>query len=180
MRMIMIVGLLGLSCFAFSTPNAPTPSEFEQLLELDYKTFDQTLPSGGWRGIVDDFDAARLLDAYYVQHYTTLLPYQRRVIVWHAGQMYATANLSKIAITRFTKAYSSDEEANDQFRWNAYVRGSIAFLEHNRADLQNAFDEMNAADPSVGNVNRDVLKGFMNCFGKSYAEAYGSCRPQGF
>jgi hypothetical protein len=156
-----------------ATPGAPTPIEFQALMKLDYNSFDQTLPDGGSRAILDHVDAGKTLDAYLVHNFDSLLEWQRVAITWHAGQAYAKADLTELGIARFKKSYAKDKPADDKSKWNAYVRGSIAFLEHNEAELKQARDEVVNADAK--NVNGKVLDGFLRCFTKTYREAY-QCR----
>ncbi len=162
---------------AYAPPASPTPAEFRALMKLDYISFDQTLPNGGWRGIQDSFEAAKVLDAYNLQNSDVMSESEVRVIFWHAGQSYAMADITEVAIARFQSAYNPKESSADTFKWNAYVRGSIAFLKRDRKTLQAARDEMYAADPSDENRNRVVLDAFLRCFNKTYREAYSAdCR----
>lgn len=161
---------------AYGTPNSPTPSEFQALLKLDYRAFDQNLPDGGWRAILDDVEAGKVLDSYSIQNSENLKPWQARTILWHAGQAYAMANLTDVALARFRKSYDPDVKPNDTFKWNSYVKGSIAFLEQDIKGLIEARDEMRAANPSSPNLK--ILEAFVRCFKKSYKEAYNpNCEP---
>jgi hypothetical protein len=172
MKSLVIATALVLSQSVHATPNQPTPLEFQALMALDYQAFDQTPPDGGWRGIVDNVDAGKTLDAYRVHHLDTLVDWQARVITWHAGQVYAMADLKELGVARFKKSFNPAEPADDQFKWNAYVRGSIAFLEKDKATLIKARDEVLKADPE--NVNGKLLAAFVRCFDKSYKEAYST------
>ncbi len=161
-----------------ASPGAPDPSEFQALMKLDYVAFDQTLPNGGWRAIVDKVEAGKVLDAYHVHNLDTLAPWQARVIYWHAGQVYAMADLNDLGIARFEKSYNPAEKSDEKSKWNAYVRGTIAFLKHDRSILQAARDEMYSADPSDENINRKVLDSLLRCFNKPYRDAYDpDCKP---
>ena len=100
-----------------------------------------------------------------------------RIINWHAGQSYALGDLTDLAVSRFSRSYNPDEAASATFKWNAYVRGSIAFLIKDRSELQAARDEMYSANPSLDNINAKILDGLLACFDKSYSDAYGNCRP---
>jgi hypothetical protein len=154
----------------------PTPAEFQALLKLDYQSFDQNLPEGGWRGIKDQVSAGQIIDIYHLQSAETLLDWQRRTLYWHAGQVYAGADLENVAIARFEKSFNPDEPPEDDFKWNAYVRGTIAFMKRDRSELVRARDDM--ATSKNPNVNLSVLEGLLRCFDKPYNEAYGpECRP---
>jgi hypothetical protein len=131
---------------------------------MDYQTFDQT--DAGWRGVAGrgcELDAATLIDAFHEFHRNALEPLEHRILDFHAGQLYAFEQVDGVAIARFRKSLAPREST-----WNVYVRGTIAFLEGDRAALEAARDELvRASDP-----NMDVLRSLARCFGRSYREAY--------
>lgn len=98
------------------------------MLELDYHAFDQSLPAGGWRAIVDNVDAGKTLDAYLIHNNDQLETWQQQVVRWHAGQMYALGDLTVVALARFKTTFRADEPSDDTFGWNAYVKGTIGFF----------------------------------------------------
>ncbi len=155
----------------YSSPTSPTPEEFQKLLKLDYIAFDQTLPNGGWRAITDNIEGAKVIDAYHLHNLEKLTTQQSRILYWHAGQRYASGDLNDVAINRFNKSYDPNEKANDPFKWNSYVRGTIAFLEHDMKMLVQARDELRQTS---SNPNLRILEAFIRCFNKTYKEAYSS------
>jgi hypothetical protein len=145
------------------------------MLKLDYKAFDQTLPDGGWRGLANkgcELEATKMLEIYHLHHYDELLPWQSRILYWHAGQVYAMQNQTDLALMRFRKSYDSDEKPGDMFKWNSYVKGSIAFLEHDMKALVAARDELKLVDKTQAHPNLKFLEAFIRCFNKTYKEAY--------
>lgn len=176
---VLVVCTLVVSVFLGAESNAstgaPTPAEFQELLKLDYHSFDQSLADGGWRGIGDLLEQAKVLDAYAVHNRSTLLDWQLRTITWHAGQTYAIGSLTDITLNRFQNSFNPSEPLDSNFKWNAYVRGSIAFLKKDRATLVAAREEVSKS--TEGLINLKVLDGFLACFDKSYSEAYNTpCR----
>jgi hypothetical protein len=139
-------------------------------MALDYDSFDQSVPNGGWRAIVDDTEAGKVLDAYNVHNSDVLKPWQKRIIKWHAGQAYGFANLKQLAINRFKKSYNPEEAPDDRFGWNLYVEGSVAFLEQDMTSLVDARDRLKKLNP--GSPNTKILESFVRCFKKPYREAY--------
>lgn len=174
MKNLMLLTMLLFSISGSASQSAPTPEEFQAMLKLDYKAFDQSQPNGGWRGIADNVEAGKVLDAYNVQHRETLTPSQLGIITWHAGQTYAFANLNDLAIARFKKSFNKDESPTDTFKWNSYVKGSIAFLEHDMKKLIESRDELRAVNKIEPNGNLKFLEAFARCFKKTYSEAYGT------
>jgi hypothetical protein len=155
------------------------------LMALDEDSFDQN-PKGGWRSLSDRkcyAEAADLVRAYREA--------KRRkrpsILFWHEGQLRALLGQTDAAVALFDAA--REPPANDEIGWNIYVDGSIAFLKHDRAGLQKARDTLAKLPRPKGRgsgrfkakqitlpwpPNLDVLDGFLKCFTRSYAEAYGS------
>src|SRR5690349_15224186 len=131
---------------------------------MDYQTFDQT--EAGWRSVAHlgcEIEAATLVDAFHEFHRKALEPSQHRVLDFHAGQLYAFAQSNDAAIEHFRKSLT-----RGQSMWNVYVRGTIAFMQGDRAALEAARDELvSGSDP-----NMDVLRWLVRCFGRTYREAY--------
>jgi len=164
-----------------STPQF-TPEQ-QAVLQLDYQSFDQTM-GGGWRAWAaegEHAEAARMLDEYARLH-TDLSGGERRIIRFHAGQMYAWMERRGAAIARFRESFNPEEPEDAAFRWNAYVRGTIAFLEGELETLHQCCDELleqGEVEMTMpdGNVirrvpNLDVLERFIEHFGRTYREAY--------
>ena len=105
-------------------------AEQQRVLALDYRAFDQAM-GHGWRAWDDrgeHAEAARLLDRYALIH-DDLDASEMRMIRFHAGQMYAGIEDRPSAIERFQASIDPDEPPDVPLKWNAYVRGTIAFLE---------------------------------------------------
>ena len=164
-------------------PVNPCAYDRDGLLALDQNAFDQDL-KGGWRVLAENphcyVAAADLIRDYREAHHSTDF-----ILFWHEGQMRADAGQSEAAIGLFEKS----RKAKDLIGWNFYVDGTVAFLRHDRAQLQAARDKLAAlpkpADwPPTGPdgkpfnfkwpLNLNVLDGFLACFNRSYKEAYGS------
>lgn len=150
-------------------------SQSLELLNMDYHSFDQTLPDGGWRGIANRgclLTAAQLIDEYQILHSDELIKTQTRMLSWHAGQLYALFGLDEIAMIRFRQSLIPNERPNDDFKWNAYVNGSIAFLSRNLNDLIKYRNELQTASNPHSKFNLAILNNMIACFGKSYQEVY--------
>jgi hypothetical protein len=145
--------------------------DFENLFKLDYDSFDQDVPSGGWRGIEDEFQAAMIVDAYHLQYFEELNLTQHRMLYWHAGQCYALEGVTKLAVDRFKKGIMTEEQADYKARWNAYAEGTIAFLEKDLEKLKIARDELKRVDPD-NDGTLVILNNMIAGFGKSYSEVY--------
>lgn len=162
-----------------SDPPAPacfeSRIEAESLLQLDEDSFDQG--ENGWRTLNNrgphcSIPAGELILDYIARHRGTL---QREHLAhWHAGQMFALAGEADRAMEQFRLSYrDGNETAMPAEVWNLYVDGTIAFFESDRDALEAARDAL----PEGHHTNRDVLDGFLNCFGEPYAVAYGrECR----
>ena len=202
--LVAVVALLLTSCA--SPPIASSCSyDKEALLSLDEQSFDQDLSNGGggWRKIANvpgcEIAAADLLAAYRVAH-----PSSSSTLTWHEGQMRASAGDYSQAIPLLESAKKAPLQ--DKTGWNAYVDATVAFLEENKADLLDARNRLaevpfpqeadmpplkdgyiefpaQEGQPAIRirwPPNIDVVDGLVACFGKPYAEAYGSvsCRPK--
>ncbi|MGC3982021.1 MAG: hypothetical protein QM808_12230 [Steroidobacteraceae bacterium] len=185
-----------------SPPKDPciTAVERERLLALDQKAFDQDLSGngGGWRAIAAKtgctLAAADLIRDYRERHSSA-----ETIIYWHEGQLRAEGDDYPAAIALFEKSRGPKE--SDGTGWNPYVDASIAFLKKDKAALLRAREELSAvkapADMQLKDgvfeiptntgksfkmrwpPNIDVVEGLINCFEKSYREAYSTpqCRP---
>jgi hypothetical protein len=149
-------------------------------LELDYNTFDQ-YPGEGWRKIADKgnyLEAAELIDAYEKQK-QGLEDWQKLTLRFHAGQMYAFANMKKLAITRFKTTLYDKEPPNYPIRWNAYVNATIAFLEKDKKKLMEFREEIAKGPMIKGEIaNLDVVDRFVKYFDEPYSVAYRGNREK--
>lgn len=152
-----------------------TATQLADYLKLDFKSFDQTLPDGGWRGLANrgcELEATKLVEIYHLHHFDILEAWQSRILYWHAGQVYAMQGLTELAIARFEKSFDPLEKADAPLKWNSYVRGSIAFLKRDKDGLIKARDHLRAGNGSKPDPNLKILEAFVRCFQKPYKEAY--------
>ncbi|WP_422014963.1 hypothetical protein [Roseateles sp.] len=105
---------------------------------------------------------------------------ERSIIVWHltqnlamAGKEPEAAHLAAAAI----RAHDPSDDADD-FQWNAYVRGTWAFLTKRRPLLLASIQRLRSAGGERNHMNAGVLDRLDLCFTRSYADAYASpaCR----
>lgn len=97
-------------------------AERERFLEMDYQTFDQT--DAGWRGVAKlgcELEAAKLIDVFHEFHQNVLERSERRILDFHAGQLYACEQVNDVAIERFRKSLTPGKSMG-----NVYVLGTIA------------------------------------------------------
>lgn len=107
----------------------------ENALQLDYTPFDQT-PGKGWRALSEQgrfHEAATLIDQYGKAH-PDLPDHQMKMLLYHAGQLYAFDNDFQPAIKRLEEALY--EQESTIFHWNARVNATIAFLNHDLGKLR--------------------------------------------
>lgn len=202
MRTLLMIGLCLLvlpEAFAQVSGDKCAYDE-EAMLALDEAAFDQDLPDGGWRKIGNipgcEAAAAELIAAYRTRH-----PDSSSTVAWHEGQMLASAGMNELAIPALEAARM--DPALDPAEWNHYVDATIAFLAGDREALEQArdrlaavpFDGTSGLPPLVDGFielptqpgqpplrmrwppNIEVVEGLLNCFGKSYNDAYGTaCR----
>jgi hypothetical protein len=168
------------------------------LLALSPDQFDQDL-AGGWRPLAEkpgcQLAAADLIAAYRAQPKADGIG----LLAWHEAQVRAELGQTPQAVALMKSAYKP--AAQDRAGWNLYVDGSIAFLQQDRAALQQARDALARIDTPPGMTvvdgvliinqngteqripwppNLDVLEGLMRCFGKPYRDAYRmACRTPG-
>lgn len=174
-------------------------TEFERLLGLSQKDFDQDF-EGGWRSIgykENCNNAAAEMIKSYILYSEPNPPERIGILRWHAGQTKASAGKYAEAISLFKGTYQAEDD--HELAWNFYVDATIAFLKNDRRALQLAHDNLAQLTVSeeekasrrkflkdnpkitmpegfVDNPqNLSPVKSLLNCFGKSYKEAYGRC-----
>lgn len=159
---------------------AISPEERRELLLLSFAEFDQ-LAGEGWRKITDRghfTEAAELIESYLLSPPYPLLPWQERVLYFHAGQNYAFDQHYHRAIPRFESSFNAEEDASSELAWNAYVGATLAFLKQDKPLLLSQRALLAAAFPSSGNqLNLKVVDRLIACFGQPYGEVYsGFCQ----
>lgn len=196
MRWAMAAMLLALAgCVSAPSPDNPCYYDREALLALDYDAFDND-PGGGWRTVANEAGcegrAADLVEAFRVERATT--PRQTMGLVHHEAQLRAAAGETRRAVSLLRTLLPLNDDAPAM---HAYHRAEIAFLQGDRASLEAARADLAALPPPpewgagvaayrqtyreypapTWPVHLDVVDGFLNCFGRSYAEAYSeTCR----
>jgi hypothetical protein len=169
----MFFRLIFVSLFLFSSANAANCSallkeHLQSDLTLSYDEFDQT-QGKGWRVLTDqncNLEAAELIERYIEKNTAS-----ESSLVWHIAQTRALAGKYKSAIKFARRSLSSPEKAaKSQLCWNDYVLGTIAFLEHNKAELIKRRDVVEAKrNAHFGNeMNLKILNNFVHYFDKSY------------
>jgi hypothetical protein len=160
------------------------------ILSLGIDAFDQDM-DGGWRKIASQPGCEKTA-ADAIKLYREATQRQLGTLFWHEAQLRATYGDSAVAIILMQKAR---KPGDDIFGWNAYVDATISFLEGDRQGLLAARARLaQTPEPAKRNcvdtkgqkiscgawpANLDVVDGLIACFGKPYAEAYGSeCRPK--
>ena len=192
---ICILGFLA-CCGTASASDCFKEGEREAMLALDVSTFDQS-EDKGWRLIAERecyTEAAALIDEYRVRATEQRIKDGLR---HHQMQMYAVAELRSEAVALLDEIIVS-LKAEENLSELAYKEATRAFLLNDRAGLEAARNDLaslpmpegfaaaiaNYAEKYPGfpipkwPLNLDVVDGFINCFGKSYSEAYAAdCRP---
>ncbi len=133
---------------------------------MDYKSFDQSPPNGGWRALKDkgrDLEIANLLDSY-AKCRKGLTSDQKGTIIFHAGQIHANIGESEKALERFAESYN--DELNSKYHWNLFVDGTMAFVKRDAAKLKAARDKVEALEKDHPYVK--TLNNLMRCFGRPY------------
>lgn len=201
MRGRTTVSLSILSCLFSSLPSiAQQPAQADrletcvgnkaELLALDQTTFDQD-PNRGWRPIARK-PGCRLAAADLVHDYRVANEPDSPLLHWHEGQLRALEGHADEAARLFERSRRPASE--DDIGWNHYVDATIAFLRKDMEELESARDalaglpepkDFSPVDRNGNPVtiawppNLDVVDALITCFGRSYEEAYVSCRRPG-
>ncbi len=139
--------------------------EYEKLMQMTYKEFDQT-QNEGWRKYRDDHDLqVRLLHDYIEKNKAP-----EQSLRWHLGQIYGMKNDNDNAIKFFEQCYYDDvAESPGKRAWNYYVGGSIAFIKKDVATFDKYLDSLQNND---NQMNMNVMQRLKENFGKPYSQAY--------
>ena len=168
--------------------------EFERLMDLSFRAFDQDM-NGGWRSVQKrdgcERSAGELIKSYIVYSRADISD-SVRTLRWHAGQMFATADHTTEALALF-KAARAVKAGKDL---DLYAQATIAFLERDKAALiaaRNALAAIEVSDDELESRRRfleenpdirmyegflyepsnlGTVNGLLACFDKPYREAY--------
>ena len=149
----------------------------ETILNLDYNSFDQSLPDGGWRKFQQcPLFTRELLDTYTARHTSTLQKQQWDVLVWHSGQISAMAGDYTDAIGKMEKTYKPNEKPTDAFLWNPYAKATVAFLKKDMASLKSERKNLNRGLSPFNRINLRHVDAFIRCIDNTYEIAYSESR----
>jgi hypothetical protein len=151
----------------------------EALLNLDYNSFDQSLPAGGWRQFqMCPLFTRALIDAYTERHSQILQKQQWDVLVWHSGQISAMAGDYADAIAKMGQTLKPNEKPTDGFLWNPYAKATIAFLKKDLPALVAERKNLDLALSPLSRINLRHVDAFIRCRESTYAVAYSeTCVP---
>ena len=165
----IVIFFAAISNSAFSQEKAEKKESF---LKLSFDLFDQDM-SNGWRKLEKEkkyLKAAQMIDVYINQK-EELKVWQKKILFFHSGQMYAYNDTYKTAIKRF---YKSLDTEGIMFNWNPYVKATIAFLEKDLKELKRQKKILtNLPKTPDGKIpNLDVIDRLIKKFNLPYREAY--------
>jgi hypothetical protein len=151
--------------------------DVRKYLLLEPYEFDQG--EHGWRELDNEkkfLEAAEIIEKYIkenkekVQKYAEENPRLGYVLVFHAGQLYATAGPQYYdkAIEFLNNSFDPDESG-----WNLYVEGTVAFLQDQKGKLLTCIEKLQN-DPEL--IRAEVLEKLKNGLenGSTYQQAYDS------
>lgn len=175
-----------------ASPASPCQVNRSQRLALDPHLFDQG--QEGWRGLTTaagcEIAAADLIAEYRAANGAKVSASQRRVMLFHEGQLRATAGDVAKALTLIAEAAVGSASTE----WRAYLAAIAAFLRRDREALLSARARLVGipAPPWFANAeaggaaheeplswppNLDVVDALVRCLGKTYREAHdATCR----
>jgi C-terminal processing protease CtpA/Prc len=163
--------------------NARCMYDHEAMLSLDLDSFDQALPEGGWRSL--DARGCWVEAGDLIRDYREAHNLDHTILFWHEGQVRAFGGQSEQAIELFRRA-----RAYASLPWGLYVDATVAFLQRDRGALVQARDALAALQPPSDfhpldvhgrplpihwPPNLNVVDALVQCFDRTYADAYRSC-----
>ena len=152
-----------------------SPGAMDAMLDADYEAFDQS-PNGatGWRPMLNKgcyMQAAEIIEAYVRRNRSRLSHEATSTLHFHAGQALALGGRDSLSVPQFALARGSA----DTEEWNAYVDGTIAFLQKDSVALESARARYERAT-RPGAPRLRVLDALRACLSRPYAEAV-MCPP---
>jgi hypothetical protein len=185
---LLVIGLLTPLTTSAGSPSRHDASctyDHDAMLELDQVAFDQDM-AGGWRLLASE-PGCEAVAADLIRDYREHHDSSATILLWHEGQMRASAGQTESAIELFSASYG---EGEDPIGWNLYVDASIAFLEGDRERLEAVrADKAGLPEPddyelrdADGNPvdlpwppNLPAVDRLLDCFEEDYATAYQGC-----
>ncbi len=165
-----------LSASATSLDCATLLAEASQTdLSLPSHAFDQE-EKRGWRALDAagcTAEAAVLVERYLIGYESNL-----RSLKWHQAQLLALTGKYTQAVTAARQAVNPSEDAqHPNFKWNAYVLATIAFLEKDSKELarQAQLIENGVKTEPMNKTNLEIVLGLVRCIDRPYKVAY-ACR----
>lgn len=167
----MIAPILAL--LAFSCPQAAAEAR-STVLSQSYDRFDAT-PHDGWRPLGETqhcFSEAGDLIRFYLMYKPGLTVSQQVHLYFHAGQVYAFAGETELALDAFCNAVH-DPAATPDFKWSEYVLATMAFLQRD-IEATWKYRDLLAAGPKMpaNEVNLHVVDRLIENFNSGYKDAY--------
>lgn len=186
-RTIVILGALLASSTALAQSDLPCDVDMAQMLSLNQRDFDQD-PNKGWRPLYQK-PGCRSAAADLIRAYIDANGEEGIMMTFHEGLMRAMDGDIQPAIVLLERTYTPANKP-DLYGWNHYVDATIAFLQRDKASLQNARELLFAVPrpedfrsvDSFGKPiemkwppNLNVVDGLLECFEHSYDYAYHHC-----
>lgn len=170
LRPILVASILLAACAPVPREVAGTCATDEAaLMALDYASFDQNLPAGGWRGVAArpgcNAAAAALIATWRARHGAGVAPDELRTLWWHEGQLLAEAGDYAAAAVRLETARRlrndptppSNAPAALLADWwagiavrDAWEDATIAFVRRDRAAFDRAYARLVAVPEPAG------------------------------
>ncbi len=167
--LLILVFLSSLVMFSCSKENKDlilehlNEEEYNRLMSMPSFDFDQS--ADGFRKYSNNYELTCLLVPEFIK-VNKLSDREAGNLHWHLGQIHAFKGEKDAAISEMKQSYRGDFVT-----WDSYVKGSIAFLENDKASLQEALDTLRNQE---NQMNIEFLEKFITHFDKSYAEAYSA------
>jgi hypothetical protein len=148
-----------------------TLAQKNEFFAMDYKTFDSD--DKGWRcypfrNPECAMTMALLQQRYLTQNSAKLTPRQRMLTEIHEAQFLAQAGMKEVAISKLDTAAYPEIEADDKL----LIRGLLAFLKADRAELSAARDEISKMKSERALGVKKALDKFNECFGRPYRDTF--------
>lgn len=145
--------------------NESVPTNEELMLQMSPWDFDQS--ENGWRKLDKEGDligAANLLRTYISLNEEKIAGQKEepkvdiQIMYFHVGQLLASVGQRHFseALNFFTKGFYEREHES----WNAYVSGTIGFLESDKDKIDAALDILGSSSKGKERVRISIMKNF--------------------